>query len=407
VIIEALKVMNLGENLEIYTAIATLIATILGYFIIVGFLINTSKGIVKKKKKGKKRSWNKIILVGLAALLLLGAVVVTAIWFNPPQELSAELNVYNWEDYLASDSIENFEKEFGVKVNLYHFSSNQEMIEGIKKNPEKYDVAMVSERLIEDVKAQGLISPINRENVPNLKNLDEDFLNAKYNSDDLWGVPYMWGTTGLAINTKYISEDTDSWDVLWDSNNQGKIAVLNDKDLVLALASLYVGNPIYPQTSFQFNRAKDFTYLQKPLLSGYKSSMDIKKGLISEELWAAQAYSGDVFISAQENPSIKYIIPKEGAQKWVDNLIIPKDSPNKYTAEVFINYILDARVSADISNEIYYLTANRAAREFLNEELDSLYPSEKESLKLRYFSDYEKSEAIMVLNDNLWGELIK
>lgn len=392
-------------------SVSSFIVTLLGAFVIIDLLIKTSKGYrARPKKKISSIFWKvlgiivlAVVIISLFFLSFTGRVALAP----TEQQLSSELNVYNWQDYIGSDTIENFEKEFGVKVNLEYFSSNHEMIEGIKENPEKYDVAMASERLINDVKEQGLISPIDRKNIPNLKNVDEGFLNAEYNSDDLWGVPYMWGTTGLVIDTKYIPEDTDSWGVLWDIRNKGKIAILNDKDLVLGLASMYVGNPIYPQTVSHFNQARDFILLQKPLLTGYKSSVSIKKALISEELWAAQAYGGDAFIAAKENPSIKYIIPKEGAQKWVDNLIIPKGSRNKYTAEVFINYIMDAKVNAEISNEIHYLTTNKAARKFLDEKLNLLYPSQEEDLRLEYFSDYNKSEEIKALNDDLWEELIK
>lgn len=388
--------------------IASLVVTVVGTFTIFDFLIKTSKGYKMKIRRKKKGLPWRFALIGVVLGLVLTGGLFVGIFYSERYvvpELSGELNVYNWEGYFASDTIENFEKEFGVKVNLEYFSSNQEMFDTLKSDPGKYDVAMVSERLINEVIAEGVLVPVDVKNVPNLENLDSNFLNAKYNSEEIFGVPYMWGTTGLAINTKYISEDADSWGVLWDDGNGGRISLLNDEDLVLGLASLYIGNSIIPQTVSEFEDAANYLRLQKSLLRGYEGSTKIKEGLISEELWAAQAYSGDVYTAAKENPNLKYMIPKEGAQKWVDNLIIPAGSKNKLAAEAFINYLMRPGVNADIANELHYLTANEAAKELLNENVKESYLSMEESSRLVYFSEYTESKEIGELKDELWEEL--
>ncbi|GAJ14449.1 unnamed protein product, partial [marine sediment metagenome] len=242
-------------------------------------------------------------------------------------------------------TLEDFEKEFGIKVNLVTFEDEYGVLDE-DTNLSEYDLIIISDDLVGDMIKLDLLEPIKKRNIPNLKYVDEKCV--KENSEK-YVVPYFFGTTGMAFNIKYISEDTDSWDILWNIEYSGKIGILNNPSEVIGMAARYVGLPLVPQTESQLRKVKQFLLRQKPLIENYKSEMTIFEELVSEELWAAHIYGGTARAAAEENENIKYILPKEGGAKWVDNFAIVKDSKNKYAAEVFINYILDLEVNKDIT----------------------------------------------------------
>src|SRR3989339_502876 len=249
---------------------------------------------------------------------------------------------------------------------------------------------------------------LNKKNLPNFKNLDEKFINQNYDSENKYSVPYMWGTTALIINTKYIPEDTDSWDVLWNNKYSGKIGLLLNSEEAIAMTSKYVGGPLIPQNHVQFEKIKKFLLLQKPLLKGYILTVDLQDLLVSEELWALNIYNGNAVVAIAENPNLKYIIPKEGATIWIDNWAIPKNAKNKRNAELFLNYILEPKVNADITNEVKYATANKAAEEFLDSEVLSdpiIYPDEETIKRLDSFTNYEFSDEMNLKILEFWNEL--
>lgn len=150
---------------------------------------------------------------------------------------------------------------------------------------------------------------------------------------------------------------------------------------------------------------------QRSLLRGYRDTLTISKGLISEELWIGFLYNGDGVVAADKNKNIKFVIPKEGTQLWVDNMCIPRDAPHKYTAEVFINYILEPKVSADIANHIRYANCNAEAEVYmLREVLDdpAIYPPKEVLNKCEFFrqdgSEEETSRREQAIN-RIWSEL--
>lgn len=325
------------------------------------------------------------------------------------QKPDALLNIYNWEDYFAPATLEEFEKKFGVKVNLETFTDEEEMIAGIQSNPGKYDLTITSDIIIRELIASRLLEPIDFKNVPNFKNIDGQFINSDYDSGNKYSVPYMWGTTGVAYNTKYVQEDVDSWAVLWNSAYKGKISMLDNHDEVVMASLKYLGVSLNTVDTVQLEQAKKKLLEQKPLLRGYDDIETIKDDLIAEKLWVAHCYSGDAMFAADKNDNLKYVIPEEGATLWVDNLCIPRDAPHKRTAEVFINYLLEPKVSAEIANYVRYANCNIAAREFtLKEILDdqAIYPS-KEVLKKCEFKKGKPDEMAVrnqVIN-KIWSEL--
>ena len=345
----------------------------------------------------------KYILVTIL-LLLVGCASA------PQPKQQKELNVYNWEDYLAPETISQFEKEFDVKVNLYTFEEENYMLSDVQTNPGKYDIVIASNLLIMEMIAQHLLADINHSNIPNFKNIGRDFRALGYDPQNTYSVPYLWGTTGIAFNTKYIPADTDSWNVLFEKKYSGKISMLNSKEEVIIAALIRDGHPLHGHDVGSMDRAhlEKITSIlveQKPLLRGYEDPITIRDSMIAEELWAAQMYSGDALFAQSENENIQYMIPKEGATIWVDNLAVPRDAQNKEMAESFINFVLRPDIGAEIANYVQYATPNTAAKEFVDQELlnnPSLYPSEE---VLETLAPLEVPDDLVNDYNRIWAEV--
>lgn len=323
------------------------------------------------------------------------------------QELSSVLNVYNWEDYFATSTIEDFEKEFGVKVNLETYGDEDTMLSAIQSDPAKYDVAVASDVLIKEMSNMKLLAQIDMNNIPNFKNIGEDFRDPSYDPKHKHSVPYMWGTSGLVINHKYIKETEPSWAILWNPAYKGKISMLYNMQDVIGAALKYAGYSANSVDSAELEKAKQLLLEQKPLLRGYEDTVKIRDDLVSEKLWAGHNYSGPGFSAAAKNSNLEYVIPKEGGFIWVDNLLIPIGTQHKYTAEVFINYLLRPDVSAKIANYVWYANSNEAAREFTNPEIlqdPAINPPEEVMKKLEFSWHFSGEEALALYN-KIWAEL--
>ncbi|MBI4187118.1 MAG: spermidine/putrescine ABC transporter substrate-binding protein [Chloroflexi bacterium] len=325
-----------------------------------------------------------------------------AVWFlvavggcSPDAEpvKARQLYIFNWEGYFAPDTLENFEKEFGVQVVLETFDSEEEMLAGLQSQPGRYDVVVASDSMVWTLRQLKLLAELDPERIPNLANIGQQFRGLPFDTDNRYSVPYLWGTTGLAVNTSYIREGERGWEVLWDAAYKGHLAMLNDAQEVSAVALLALGYSLNSRQATHLQAAEQKLLEQQPLLAGYLDSLSIVDGLVSEELWAAQLYNGDALAVAESNPSITYVIPEQGAALWVDNLVIPLGAPDRDEAQVFINYILRPEVSAAIVNYLYYATANHAAEAYIQREIledPSIYPALETMSRLEYYQPLDE-----------------
>ena len=351
-----------------------------------------------------------ILIIIILLIILAGITGYFQIVKNPEptkEKLSDVLNVYNWEDYFGETTIEDFENEFGVKVNLATFENEDEMLSAIQSNPRQYDVTVASDILVKEMINMKLLTQLNIENISNFKNIGSEFKNPSYDPGNKYSVTYLWSTSGLAINRKYIKEIEPSWSILWNPEYKGKISMLNNMQDVLGSALFYLGHSGNSINPTELEEAKNLLLKQKPLLRGYEDTITIRDDLISEKLWAGHIYSGDGAFAAAENENIEYIIPQEGAFITLDNLVVPIGAQHKYTAEVFINFILRPDVSAKLVNYLWYANTNEAAREFTDPAIlqnASIYPSEEVKKNLE-FSGYFGGVEALALYNQIWAEL--
>jgi len=350
---------------------------------------------------------NKIIIILSIFVLLILAGVIGYIQLAKKPKLSPVLNIYNWEDYFDPSTIPNFEKEFGVKVNLETYDSEDTMLSAIQSDPAKYDIVIASDVLIKEMIDMKLLAQLDMKNIPNFKNIGEEFRTPPYDPGSKYSIPYMWGTSGIVVNRKYIKEIDPSWAILWNPEYKGKISMLNNMQDVMAAALKYLGYSANSSDPAELEKARELLLKQKPLLRGYEDTVTIRDDLVSEKLWAGHNYSGSGFSAVAKNENLEYIIPKEGGFIWVDTLFIPVDSPHKQTAETFINYILRPEVSAKIADYTWYANPNEAAKEFTNPEIiqnSAIYPPEEVKKKLEYSWSFGGTEVVAAYN-KIWAEL--
>ncbi|MBI1922753.1 spermidine/putrescine ABC transporter substrate-binding protein [Candidatus Poribacteria bacterium] len=309
----------------------------------------------------------------------LGAVMIFSapvIWGTTSCAKKQQLFVYNWSDYIGETTIADFEKEFDVKVTYDNYSTNEELLAKLQAGATGYDIIVPSDYTVELMVKRSLLAELNFANIPNFQNIASRFKNLPFDLGNKYSVPYLWGTTGIGVNTEKVTEPVDSWSILWDEKYKERISMLDDMRGLADCALKYLGYSVNTTDARQIEEARQLLLKQKPLVKVYTSEtyMDFLK---SGDIWIAHAYSGDVYQVAKENKAIKYVIPKEGTEISVESLCIPKGAPHKDTAERFINYLLRPKVSAGISNFTWYANPNEASHPFTNPAIlndSSIYP---------------------------------
>lgn len=322
-----------------------------------------------------------------------------------PYEMTNRLNFYNWSYYIADETIPDFEREFNVRVIYDNFSSNDELLTKLQAGGRSgYDLIVPSDYMVEIMIQQGLLQELNMDNIPNIENLDPRFRNLPFDPEGKYSVPYQWGTAGLGINTRFVQEEITSWDVLWDEKYRGRISMLDNMRSSMVPALIRLGYSINTTDEREIAEARELLIQQKDLVRTYTNDTYIDL-LKSGDVWIAYGWSGDIYQVARENPDVIYVIPEEGTYVWVDNMAIPMGAPNRFTAEVFINYILRPEVSAAISNYTWYSSPNKAAMPLIEEHMrenPGIYPPPEVLDNAEFLKDV--GEATLLFN-RAWSQV--
>jgi spermidine/putrescine-binding protein len=347
----------------------------------------------------------------LFVIFVLVAALAAACGTSPEAaegELAKELHVYNWSEYIDPEIYADFEEEFGVKVIEDTFSSNEDLLAKLQAGATGYDVIVPSDYMVTIMRELDLLAALDYANIPNSSNIDETFIDPPYDPGNTYCVAYQWGTTGIGYDANVFEEPPDSWSYLFDpavaGQYAGKISMLNDPREALGAALKYLGYSLNSIDEAELEAAKQLLVQQKALVSTYDSE-GFEDLLAAGETQLAHAWSGDVFAAAEEADNIWYVIPEEGGVIWTDNLCIPKSAANKYTAEVFINYLLRPEVGAKITNYTWYGSPNKASQEFIDEEIlnePAIYPPDDVMDKLEFLRDVGEATS---LYDLIWTEI--
>ncbi|AQM58732.1 ABC transporter substrate-binding protein [Clostridium baratii] len=307
------------------------------------------------------------------------------------------LNFYNCGDYIDPSLIDKFEKETGIKVNYSTYDTNEIMYAKVKDGSSNYDLVVPSDYMIEKMIKENLVEKIDFNNIPNYKYIGKEFRNLPYDPKDQYSVPYMWGTIGIVYNTKIVKKPVDSWNILWDKDYKDQIIMFNSVRDAMAIALKKLGYSMNSENPEQINQAANALIEEKPLVQAYMVD-EVKDAMISGEAAVAPVWSGDAVYITKENPDVKYIIPKEGSNKWYDALVIPSGAKHKKEAEMFINFLCDPENALQNVEYIGYQTPNTKTFEMLPEDMKKEYPTKEELSKCQVFTDLNK-ETLKLYND--------
>jgi spermidine/putrescine transport system substrate-binding protein len=291
--------------------------------------------------------------------------------------LAADLVISNWDGYMAPDVMEQFKAATGHDGELVVHATNEEIMGKLVASGGKgYDVVFVSSPFAEVLNNLGLAEPIDHAKVPNLANLYPEATTLPHDPGNTFSVPYTWGTTGLCYRADLVSEAPDSWnDLLAPSDDlKGKITMLATDRWLLAAGQLAKGYSVNETDPAKLAEVRDALIAAKKNLLAYDDTTFYSK-LVSGEALMVQAWDGWCNYGIAENDQIKYVIPKEGSDLWLDTMVVMKASENKDAAFEFINFMLDAKNHAWAAENILYKVPNKPAMESLPAELGTTYPN--------------------------------
>jgi putrescine transport system substrate-binding protein len=295
-----------------------------------------------------------------------------------PAAAGGKVNVYNWSDYIGEHTNENFTKATGISVQYDVFDSNETLEAKLLAGNTGYDVVVPSGAFLGRQIQAGVFQKLDKSKLPNLANIDPVLLKATeaFDPGHDYSVPYFWGTVGIGYNIDKIKQimpdaPTDSWDLILKPEVVSKfkdcgVTMLDAPSDVMQSVLIYLGKDPHS------DKPEDYAEVQKTLLAvrpyiKYFHSSSYINDIANGEICLAIGWNGDFAIAqsradeAKNNVHIQYVIPKEGALLWVDNLAMPKDAANVDAGLKYINYMLDPQVAADNANFVHYATPNKAA----------------------------------------------
>jgi spermidine/putrescine-binding protein len=277
-----------------------------------------------------------------------------------------QLNIYNWDAYIGETTRQDFEKKYGIKVNYDKFPDASTQITKIRSDGKGggYDLTYPASTDVAPLARDGVIAALDLSLIPNIKNLGPTWQDPAYDPGNKNSVPNYWWTTGIAWDPDKVKKDITSWTALWDEAYKGKMGMLSDQQEVFAAGAFRLGLNPNPTSDADLDAILALLETQKPLLRKYTE--DDIGDFTSGQLWMTQAWSGDWVQMAYEKPKAKYVIPTEGAIRGSDVMVVLSGAKNPIAAHLWIDYNLDAKVSAANSNYIGYMGPNAAAQAFID-----------------------------------------
>ncbi len=328
---------------------------------------------------------------------IVSAAAAVALAFTGATHAAEKLSIYCWSEYIPQDVIDDFSKETGIKVSVENYASNEEMLAKLGAGGGNYDIIQPSEYVIEALVKEKLLRPLDKKAIPNLKNIDPQFLNMSFDPGNKFSVPFMAGTVGIVVNTEVVKDDIKSFSDVFKPENKDKIVVLDDSREIVSWALLSQGIPVNEVSDKNLEKAKGVLTDWLPLVKVYDSDSP-KTALLNGDVSIGVVWGGEGAILLNEDKKFRWVIPTEGTHLFIDSLAIPKTAKNPANAEKFMNYILQPEVSKKISEAFPYLNPNQEAVKLLTKEQrnnSASFPSEKEISKMETFKDIGERASVI------------
>ena len=328
-----------------------------------------------------------------------------------------KLNVYNWGEYIDEHVISQFEDETGIQVVYDVFETNEEMYPVIEAGAVKYDVVCPSDYMIQRMAQNNLLSEINFDNVPNYKEIGQEYLDISkgFDPENKYSVPYCWGTMGILYNTKRLEElgvpAPTKWSDLWDERLSGEILMQNSVRDAFTVALKMEGYSLNSTNPDELAKARDLLIEQKPLVQAYVIDQ-VRDKMIGGEAAVGVIYSGEMLYIQEAvadqglDYDLEYVIPEEGTNYWIDSWVIPANAEHKENAEKWIDFLCRPDIAKKNFEYITYATPNKGAYDLLDDDLKNnkaLFP-DINSLPNCEIIKYLGDDVDMIYND-MWKEI--
>lgn len=412
-----------GIKPSMYALSTVIFATVLILLLITNFAPNKAQMEAKAAAaaaSGKKpNKWGERLYKG--ALVAVSFFIVCVISYTTYRHFgtthSDELYVYNWGEYIDESVITQFEEETGIKVTYDMFETNEEMYPIIEAGAVQYDVVCPSDYMIQKMVENDLLLELNLENIPNLEYIDETYLEKSQSFDpqNKYSVPYTWGTVGIIYNVQRLEalgiEPPTKWSDLWDPRYAGEILMQDSVRDAFMVALKMQGNSLNSTDAAELEEAKNLLLDQKPLVQAYVVDQ-VRDKMLNGEAAVGVIYSGELLYLQEEaellelDYELKYVIPEEGSNVWIDAWVIPYNANNKENAEKWIDFLCRPDIALKNFEYITYATPNAGAFELLDEETQnnkSVFPDDEllENCEVYQYLGTEADD----LYSTLWKEI--
>ena len=307
------------------------------------------------------------------------------------------INFYNWGDYIDPDLLKTFEAQTGYKVVYETFDSNEAMMTKLQQGGTKYDVIVPSEYMIEALKEEDLLLELDHSKLPNMKQLDSQFMDLAFDPGNKYSLPYFWGTLGIIYNSKIIPEGSiQEWQDLWDPIYRRQILMIDGAREVLGIGLQSLGYSLNEESTLKLEEATQVMKSLMPNVVGLVTD-EIKMHIGQDEVPIAVTFSGEAASAMEENQDLVYVVPKSGSNLWLDNFAIPKHADNPQGAYELINFLTSAQASLANAEYIGYATPNKEAYKQLDPAITSdraFYPDSETMAHLEVYKHLGKEKLI-------------
>lgn len=395
-----------GIKPEIYALSTIMFVTVLVLLILVNYSPKeeeetTARKKVRRPSKVKKIIIRRVIPVTICILFIGGG-------FYYAEESGVvnddKLVVYNWGEYIDPEVLTIFEEETGINVVYEEFETNEILYPKVSSGAIAYDVVCPSDYMIQRMIENDLLTEINFDNIPNIKNIGKQYMeqSRQFDPENKYSVPYCWGTVGILYNKTMVDEPVNSWSILWDPKYKDNILMQDSVRDAFGATLKYLGYSLNSTDLDELTEAKNLLIEQKPLVQAYVIDQ-VRDKMIGNEAALGVIYSGEAIYTQKENPNLEYVIPKEGSNIWIDSWVIPKNAEHKENAEKFINFLCRPDIALMNFEYITYSTPNEAARELIEDE--SIRNSEIAFPDLSKYDNLETFQYLGTEADQVYGDL--
>ena len=329
-----------------------------------------------------------------------------------------ELHLYNWNDYIAPEAVKAFEAQCKCKVVQDFYGDNEELVAKLAAGAKGYDVMVPTSNYVAGMAKAGWLQPLDKSKLPNFKNLMPTYLNTEFDPGNKYSVPYAMSITLIGYNDQKMKElgiTVDSWAVIFDPNIlqkiKGKVTVLDSQAEVMAAALKYHGYSVNDRDPAHWQQAKETILKAKPYWAAFMAQGYIKE-LSTGNIWVVHGYSNDIFQAdtgaqeAKQKFRIRHTLPKEGAVLALDAMVIAKTAPRPDLAHQFINFMLEGKNSAALTNITGSGNPNSEAMQFVKPEIKSIkavFPDAESAKRLEQIKDMNKKERQLL--NRIWTEI--